>query len=112
MDLPPVNLIAPALHLEPMNPNPSAPFSGLPGQSCLTRDSNGRTVLPDPALLVPNAAGVHWTDEELTAIYLETVRRRRRWRFWHYVKLVAILGSLFWTFLLMPLAARHAWPFD
>lgn len=88
------------------SPKPRASHSLLP------RDKSSRVILPPPALLVPGLGCPAWSDEELTAIYEETLRRRRSWSLGHYFRIAVIVGFLAWTFLLMPLAALNRWPFN
>jgi cytosine/uracil/thiamine/allantoin permease len=62
-------------------------------------------IIPAPSILRPDFGGTRFSDHDLNMILSEIARRRRRWRFWHYVRLLVIVGFLVWTF--MPLAASH-----
>jgi len=104
-----------ALKPPPLNSNddrlPREPFRALRGQSPLLRNRKGYLLIPDRSLLDPNSSEVNLSDQDLDAVHAELRRIRRQWYARFYLKSIALLSFLVWTFWFMPLAALHLWPF-
>jgi hypothetical protein len=87
-------------------------FTAIHGQrSGLLRTKAGRVILPSLEDLAPDNMKVMLSDSDLDAIMAEVSRRRRRWVLGAVIRGSLFLGFLVWTFLLMPRAALHLWPF-
>jgi hypothetical protein len=94
--------------MAPLNPNRSSPSRsfGLRAQTPLMCDSNGRLIIPDPSVLSPDFGGTRFSEYDLDLVLSEIGRRRRRWRLWHYARLVFFFAFLAWPFCL----AVCRWP--
>lgn len=80
-------------------------------RSSLRRTKKGRVILPTLDQLSPDNMTVMFSDADLDAIMAEVVRRRRRWRMVTAYRVGYIVIFTVWTFLVMPMAAQHMWPF-
>ena len=84
----------------------------LGANSSLLRTKGGRVILPAPEDLQFDHNRMAFTDADLDVIYKEVMRRRRIWRIKTFLFVSFVFGFLVWTFVFMPRAALHLWPFD